>query len=305
VSGPFLSIVVPTSRIGGLDVLCDSLEKSTFKDFELIISDMLFQRRRETVRKLASRYSFQVVHVEPLNNPFPVLSYCRTSNSGIMHARGEVVVFFADYTWVGPRVLEAHALFHRTQPDERVALMCPHDYITYPSPPFHYENDEIDRYVDDLKAGRLDHYDWSIGDLGEPSTFVRDPKWGGADPKNRMGAGPIGPNYFHAKNESIKLEALLKVNGWDEEFDGTTPYQDADLAGRLTYQLGVTWTLDPTPAVQIANPRPFFPFPKRLYPTERNEALWRSREVQSYTDTANPKWSLRQMREYLLGVPVP
>jgi hypothetical protein len=304
-SGPFLSVVVPTCRVGGLDVLCDSLERSTFKDFELVISDMLWQKRHGMVRLVAPRYSYPIVHVEPPFNPFPVLSYCRTSNAGIANARGKVVVFLADYTWVPPTVLEIHALFHQARPDERVALMCPHDYVTYPNPPFHYENDEIDRYVDDLKHGRLDNYACSIGPVGDPSTFVTDPKWGGADPKLRMGAGVLQPTYFHAKNESIKTEALLKVNGWDEDFDGTTPYQDADLAGRLTNQLGLTWLLNPAAVVKIVNPRPFFPFPKRLYPIERNEGLWRSREETRYSQPANPDWNLRTRRERNLGLPVP
>jgi glycosyltransferase involved in cell wall biosynthesis len=292
---PFLSVVVPTMRAGGLNYLCDSLDRQTFRDFELVLSDQLWRYRHERVAKLAEFYAFPIVHVEPAPNPFPVSSWCKVSNAALEHARGEVVVFLVDYTYVPPTVLERHARFHREHgPVE--GLMCPHQYLSLPSVPFPpYAKEEIDRYVADLEHGRLDAVMWGWGEAGTHELAL-DPVYQNADPKLARPAGPIDPSYFHAKNESVKLEPLLAVNGWDEEFDGTHPYQDMDLAGRLYVRAGVTWELDPANVVYIINPRPVFPFPRRLEHPDRNEGLWKRKTAAGYP-LPNRGWSLRDRRE--------
>jgi glycosyltransferase involved in cell wall biosynthesis len=298
---PYLSVVVPTMRVGGLNYLCDSLAQQSFRDFELVLSDQLYQRRRDIVARHAKDYWFPIVHVEPVPNPFPISSWCKVSNAALMHARGEVVVFFVDYTWVPPTVLETHAAYHRAH-GPASGLMSPHQYLSLPSIPFPpYAKEEIDRYVADLERGRLDPFLWGWGEPGVHSLNL-DPVYAGADPKLTRAPGPIDPSFFHAKNESVRLEKLLAVNGWDEDFDGTHPYQDMDLGARLFVQAGVTWSLDPANVVYIINPRPYFPFPRRLEHPDRNEGLWKRKLALGYP-AVNPIWSLREARERTLAAP--
>ena len=50
---PYLSVVFPTMRPGGLDFVFSSLENQTFKDFELVFADNLYNYRKDIVKEKA------------------------------------------------------------------------------------------------------------------------------------------------------------------------------------------------------------------------------------------------------------
>lgn len=290
---PFLSVVVPTFRVGGLDILLSGLKGQTFTDFELILVDCVMRHRRLPDGALDA--GFPVVHVEPFSNPFPVASFCRCANTGLSLARGEVAVLVTDFTWLPPGGLDAHARFHRSH-GLRDALMCPHAYAAHPSVSRSfpaYGRGDIDRYVDDLESGALVKFGLSLSDepfSGDARGLPEDEPHGvhgsaekPRDPKLVMPAGPIPPSFFHGKNESVRLEALLGVNGWNEDLDGAHGYQDSELAGRLTSRAGLRWTLDPSNVAVIVNPRHHFPF-LRSDPRDigGNHAIWRAAESAGY-----------------------
>ena len=97
-------------RIGGLDVLMDGLRRQTHTDFELILVDALFEQRREIFRDHPQ--PFRVVHAPPIQNTFPEVAYCHAANTGLAFARGDVVFWISDYTWILPETLRVHAMFH-------------------------------------------------------------------------------------------------------------------------------------------------------------------------------------------------
>ena len=125
---PFVSVIVPTNRVGGLDLVFDSLRDQTFQDFELIISDGIYQHRKDVVAERARGVQYK--HVEPFDNPFPLNSYCRTVNTALAHADCELVVLLSDYTWVYPDCLSKHVEFHRSH--DKVAVSSPHRYLMLP-----------------------------------------------------------------------------------------------------------------------------------------------------------------------------
>ena len=305
-SDHFISVVVPTMRTGGLDVLFSSLESQTFKDFELILVDGVFNSRRDATS--GRNISFDFVHVDPFENPFPINSFCRYANSGLARARGEVIVFLTDYTWLPPNGLAVHAAFHKSARGND-GLMCPHQYAALPalSPSFSsYEKHEIDRYCDDIFSGRFGDLGWSIfSDPITPSTdvsgFPVDPIMGWADPKLKLPYGPITSTFFHGKNESVRTELVLEANGWDEDLDNAHCYQDFDLSDRMCVKYGLSWTLDPSNVAIIVNPRHVFPFPRRPRSVESNESIWKSKQAVGYPDIPN-SWSLREFRDnYVSG----
>jgi glycosyltransferase involved in cell wall biosynthesis len=55
---PYISIIMPTMRIGGLGVVFDSLEKQEFRDFELVIADNIYEYRKDIVKEKAKQYSY-------------------------------------------------------------------------------------------------------------------------------------------------------------------------------------------------------------------------------------------------------
>lgn len=308
---PFISVVVPTMRVGGLDVLCAGLAGQTFRDFELVLSDNVGPR----VGLMDLRAAPGFVHTVPEGNEFPLAQFCRTSNEALVHARGEVVFMMVDYTWLPPNTLAEHAKFHRENPEKTAALMMPHEYRELPQLCLTFEkceyksgletrdadNAEAQRYAEDVANGVHEDNFWSIfekpmtpGDDPREALAVH-PKWGGADPKNKLPAGSIVGNYFHAKNESVKLDVLLDANGWDEDLDGTHCFQDSDLAERLEVRHGVRWTLSHAAQAQIINPRTVFPFAKRERDYMTNEMVWKRKKARGYVDPVND-WSIRDRR---------
>lgn len=302
---PYISVVLPTMRVGGLDIVFNGLSRQTFTDFELVIADGVYKYREELVREMCKQYSFPVKHVAPIDNPFPVTSFCRYANTALLHASGEVVLFITDYMWLTKNCLKTHAEFHKVA-GEWAGLMCPHQYTTLPElkPEFPtYIKPEIDKYVYDIESGQLDKCKWTIFQesfAGSEGTLKIDPIMGNADQKLfYVGPGPISSVYFHAKNESCKLEKVLGINGWDEDLDGTNCYQDSDLADRLTLKAGVNWSCIPGNAAYILNPRHIFPWPRRLRTIESNFEIWNNKKVGGYPPVNS--WSIadtrRQMKE--------
>jgi hypothetical protein len=293
---PFLSVIVPTMRVGGLNILFDSLARSEFTDFELVLVDALYPRRKDIVREEAANRFLRVIHVDG-SEYFPVTSYCGMMNKGIVAASGEVVVMAVDYTRFAADTLGKHAEFHRRNAG---GLMGPHRYVKLALRGFPgYRGDEIEQYEKDTRLGHLDAHMFSLGDATDEHAEPFAVDGGGtatwdADPKLRMPSGPIAPMFLHCKNESVRLEDLLAINGFDEALDGCHGWQDSDLADRLAVKAGVRFTLDPTCVVDIANPRGVFPFAKRLRDFRTNEGIWYAARAAGYP-TPN-KYSLRERR---------
>lgn len=285
-TAPFLSVVCPTMRVGGMDVLFHGLARQEFRDFELVLVDAMHGMRPMELRR--HQVGFPITHVPPAGDPFPLNAFCRYANTGLLHASGEVVVFITDYTWLPPGCLAKHAAFHRARPSTD-ALMCPHQYLALP--PLRsdfptYDRHEVERYALDVESNNLRGCMWSIFarefEQHDADTLGLDPVYGWADPKMKMPEGGIDPTFFHGKNESVRREQVDAIDGWDEQLDGAHTYQDSDLADRLTKLRGVSWTLDPLNLAFIVNPRTVFPFPRRIRSESDNERIWREKRAAGY-----------------------
>jgi hypothetical protein len=277
-------------RIGGLDVLFDSLQRQTYRDFELILSDCLWGHRAALVEDKAKDYIFPVRHVEPRRNLFPINAFCVCANEGLVHASGEIAFMAVDYTWFGPRCLEMHASFHDDPANVRTGLTGPHQYrlppvlrngVAYAGVEV-YDDSQTDQYARDVASGLHNGSMWSV--FGQNFEYIEDLGIDGSlrDPKMAWASGPCGTRGFYAKNDSLRLSYLVEVNGWDEALDGSHGYQDWDLAGRLTTKLGISWYHDRMNVVDIVNMRRVLPCGKRLRPCSDNEAMWRRNGEDGY-----------------------
>lgn len=307
---PFISVVVPTMRVGGLDVLVSGLLRQTFNDFELVLVDGVKSSRPDVFSD--HHTPFHVTHVEPIGNPFPINSFCRYANTGLVHARGVVILFLTDYTWLLPDAVGVHARFHDAGGPR--GLMCPHEYVALPNlnPGFRpYGGDArmrpadgipADDYANDVLSGSMSGFGWSI--FSRPFSPEDDPRsmpldvMKGADPKLRLPAGPVVSSMFHGKNESCPIDVILSVNGWDEDLDGTHGWQDLDMSDRLAARTPLRWTLDPSNIAYIINPRHVFPNGKRLRPCGVNESTWQAKKAAGFPVLPN-NWSLSEARDAL------
>lgn len=307
---PYLSVVISTFRAGGLDVVFESLENSTFKDFELLVVDDLADRRAE----IPIEPTFDYKIVKPIDSKFPIGGICRPYNTGIVNASGEVTLICTDYTWFPSNALEGHAKFHKEHLNG--GLMSPHIVVTPPdvTPDFpRYERLEavtekdapVDKYWEDFQEGRLDDFLWSI--FCKPLTRADDPtKYSvssahvGIDTKINLRAGRINANQFFCRGESAKTEAFLAVNGFDEELDGAHCWEDTDIGERLEKHAGVEWHYDPANILYVVNPRGVMPLPRRTRPYETNKPIWEAKRDKGYPPV-NKDWNLREARERCLS----
>ncbi len=276
-----ISVICPTVRMGGLDVLFHGLRGQTYRNFELVLVDGLRDVRQwhgpEVVSVVADT-RYQVARPSP--NPWPVQAYCAFANAGLRVATGDICLLVADYTWLPPDCLAKHAAFHRDDPDPFMGYMGPHFNVAHPPlhPDFPRYGDrmlesELQKYVDDVRSGRLDAFGWSIFEkpFDEDARQLQLCPWlGTADPKTSMPAGFVDRNMLHLKNESWKMSRIREAGGLNEDMDGSVCWQDSELADAL----GVTWTLDPSNPAYIVNPRALFPLSRRLRPEGSNEPIW-------------------------------
>jgi glycosyltransferase involved in cell wall biosynthesis len=300
---PYVSVVVPTMRVGGLDILFDGLKQQTFKDFELVLSDGLYKYRKDIVAEKAREYGLRVKHVEPYKNPFPKNAFCRYANTGLTYADCEMVLFMTDYTLAPPGCIEVHQDFHRRAPND--GLMCPHVYKALPpvNKEFpNYKKMQIEAYAKDVIDGRLKNMMWSILEKNVNGTTIvleDDPNFRpDIDLKLRLPAAPNKSSLFHGKNESCALKYALDVNGWNEALDGTHGWQDSEFAGRIQSTSDLSaWVVQPDNGVYIINPRWVFPFAQRSRNIKTNEVLWKQLESEGYP---RPNaWSLRNPNSLL------
>ena len=332
---PLISVIVPTLRVGGLDILFAGLEQQTFQDFELILVDSIHKFRKELVAERAKNYHFPIKHVETIGNPFPLNSYQRCVNTGIVYASGSVCFFTCDYAWLPPNVLSEHADFHRSAQGRAsmLGVIRLHDVplLNQAFPPKYglrelskggtVPADEIDRqwndanirhamtkkwcddYCADLESGVLDPVMWSIFD----HSFVPGDSPTGlpvlhVEMKSSMPEGQVQPQFCHLKNDSIPTESLLAVNGFDERYDGCHGWQDSEVADRMSMRLGMQWHLRPKNILHITDVHNVMIIRKMLRVEQVNESMYLADRQHGYSNPVNPQWSLEATRKTALGL---
>ena len=244
-------------RLGGLDIIFSSLEHQTFKDFELVIVDNLYDYRKNIVAEKSKQFSFACKHIPPIENKFPIQAYCSALNSGIVNVSGDVILFTTDYRYFMPDVLQKHADFHKFSANN-VGLAAPQKFVISPPPkhglPHYGTNDKYHQYIQDLHDGVLDRYMWSIfeTEFNKDTAFVieeEDIQKTGWDPKTDINltglpGSEISPMYIYITNDSVKTETVLKANGMNEILDGARSHQDIEFSHRLRNLFDFRWIGD-------------------------------------------------------------
>ena len=94
-----ISLLYNTNRYGGFDVLRNNLRKQTFKDFEVVIVDELFDERSQEVFNYMSE--FPLTYIKPRSKTEDdAWNFNKAMNDGIKACRGSLVVVLQDYIWI-------------------------------------------------------------------------------------------------------------------------------------------------------------------------------------------------------------
>lgn len=200
-----ISINFCTIRSGWLENTFRCLGKQNFDrdEYELVMVDD-YGDRWEEAKRLAeeNRVNLKYMHSKPYYwKSNRQLGNAR--NTGFIHTDGELVVFLDDYTWVKPYFLYHHWLNYKRWGKAVIGVV----------------------YAVKANYGEI----WVHEQLEREDSM--DERWKSIYPKRTLPDCP--PGWFWTFNASAPLEYILKVQGYDEEFD-CTGEDDVDLGLRMS-----------------------------------------------------------------------
>lgn len=281
------SILLNTFRMGGLDISFAGLANQSFpkNDYEVILCDVWYDKRKDAVKKYIKDkgYDIPLVHCKPIRSTYPIDSGSMHRNSAIAYAEGELAIFLCDYSYVKPDWLERHwNIFAKS--NKMATAMAPHRYWLHPEVKATWAIEPISIFTEEFTPSML-------GKL-QPTPE------GTQDPKLLLPDGGITYIYFHMKNEAMRLDTLLSINGCDEGYDvdGGHCYSDTDLALRLSCA-GNQFVHDSGNIAEIIQVRDFVPFCVRNRTPEQDYAYFKQME------TAIHSGRLRANENYNLDLP--
>ena len=206
---PFFSIIITTCRpdfsmkhrkeTHVLGLMIENLINQTFRDFELIIVDLVWRHRKMWVADNYGDVGFPILHITDKNSIYRDLNLiriCSARNTGLVYARGKCAVFSDDGQYWSSNALEALVNWGRKGHGATCRL----------------------------------HRDRGVG------AIEMDSRWqahgiAGTQRTKVLGAQHIG--YLGGTLSMVPMEKMLECNGWDEMFDGTRQLEDSDMAKRL------------------------------------------------------------------------
>jgi GT2 family glycosyltransferase len=148
----FVSIIIPTyNRLGQLEQVLAGLESQTLPpdQFEvLVISDGSTDGTLEYLQELQTPLNIKV-HTQPN------LGVAAARNTGISHARGDILLFIDDDVVPTPELIEEHLRLHQRQGGNVVVIgpmLTPPGYAM--SPWVRWEQERLARQYEDMVSGK-------------------------------------------------------------------------------------------------------------------------------------------------------
>jgi hypothetical protein len=206
---PFFSVIITTCRDAYplkhmrdkhiLEQMIENCKRQTFKDFELIIVDLMWTYRRNWIKQTYGDLDFPVLHIIDKDSPFrdyKLIRICTARNTGLLYARGQCVIFTDDgQEWTENSLERLHSWGSRGH-----GATC-----------------------------RI-HRDNGKGPIEIDSRWMSY----GLEGKNRarvVSAEHIG--HLGGSLSMVPIDRMLQCNGWDEMFDGARQLEDSDMCKRL------------------------------------------------------------------------
>lgn len=278
-----VSVITITYRPGYIDTITQALRNQTMPkdDWELVLVDDLWEIRKEIVaRHIGNAFNF--THIPPRE----IKDYSATAiaiNTGIVHAKGDLLYFSADYMYPHPRCLERHwEIFEKFKPGVLISgpLL---DGINTKNQSVWLEAQPVETTVEvDGKPITYHEHSPAISwpmkpdsHLVQPENLISiwaepfipnwpetcPPDWrlgwiGNFQIDNNLYVNARGPTWWWlGRNDSGSREVLMAVNGMNETLDGLHGGLDTEITFRLM-ELGCFHLVDSeAPAYVLPHPR--------------------------------------------------
>jgi glycosyltransferase involved in cell wall biosynthesis len=265
-----VSVVLPSYRVGGLDVSFPGLGNQTFKDYEVIFVDALYDWRKQLVQEYAQETGVPLKHIPPKKDTVPLHAPNNFENTGILSSSGELIIMFGDYQYAPPDWIQRHWEMYEKQ--KNTIIMGSLDIYDHPllqsyikvlqNPQAYYAF--LDRPLD-FSALKISVFE----EMFKPEMFKTAPL---LVPDARGTIPRLDAHYTWVilKNDAVPIEIFENLNGLDEGLDFGSGYQDTDFAFRAL-KAGYKIFFYPPNKVSQVNHRTIIPPLKRLYDSKENE----------------------------------
>jgi glycosyltransferase involved in cell wall biosynthesis len=306
-----ISVIMPTARegygiIGQPDLhfltpTWKSLEKQKFTSFELIIVDAMHGEREIKFNDVFRYPSFPVKHlpVDPRHRYWldrKRWGVCGTLNTALMHAEGELVVRIDDCSEFERDFLQRFWDTYETG----MWAMAMHTRYNSGKPARvneEYEEKGYEKlYSEKIESeNRMDLLKRIYGDEG----LIRDTRFSVVE---RAGGRMMAPVDWMYGYSSFPLRAAMKVNGFDEMFDGDKSLEDVDFGSRLElagYKNMFLLDVDHTVIEHEHKPIPEHIISRGLKPIKCNYALYKLNRAKKQS-VANTGPLSKWMIEYVV-----
>lgn len=196
-----------------------TLANQTMKDFEYIVVDIFYEERPDYFKE--HNYGLQIKHIPAapgIWHDLGICEICHQFNKGLIHADGELLFFCADSNMHPPNLFES-LWKHYKEDGYFVSLGFGADVSYGPKELQDTARTTIvpTEYYRFLDFHGHVHIDHRYNSLFENS----DRQW-----------AAIPSNWYYGIS-TASLEAMLKINGFDEAFDGDGALNDIDVGNRL------------------------------------------------------------------------
>jgi len=219
--------IVGLSNVYVLEPTLHSLEKQSFRDFELIIVDALYPAKKEWIEK--RKWSFPIKYVPPHpNHRFwldrGLWNVAGMLNTALLYAEGELIVRIDDASEI-PDVNYLQKFWDAYQQGYFALAM----HTRYRRGRQAYFNEEYCREGYDIAREPASRRDILLNFFKEGDP-IRDTRWPTVERHGRMIAPP---EWFYGFS-SFSLEAALKINGFSELCDPVKGQEDQNFGVRLS-----------------------------------------------------------------------
>jgi len=212
-TNPKITVVLCTKRkVPHIEWALESLKNQTYKDFEYIIVDGLYNSRKDEVEKTIkdADVSFPVLYIpdKPTRWKGKRPALCNGRNTALIFAKGEYIVHHDDNAKLPENWIEKHVQWLEK------GYLVAGNWLAY-------------QYTDKGGKGTIGIFGWEYR-----STVVKEPI-------ETTGGWLYGGNF------SFPLKAALEVNGFDEDLDGEMGQDDVSFGIRAERR-GYKTMYDPT-----------------------------------------------------------
>ena len=264
-----VSVITSTASLGSLDMLFNSMAcQIGGVAWEIVIADEWYESRSKFLHDyLIHHYRgipgcACVKHVPIEKQDY--VNHCKGWNTGLRAAEGKLVCFLNDYFWVYPEYIKDHWDIYKTMPGYSMT-----GYVDrYGWPPLKKSERVEDIWWSTFDPEFTPEVAYKFFKENAPIYCERKGDQKGdsipGTPYHRLPAA----FWYASLNESIPMEVLQELNGWDERYDRGYASNDIDLGIRaqvigwkflikptINYKIGVQSIPRPWPVKTIKKPQ--------------------------------------------------